>query len=235
MIQDVEVAGELFTRTISDLTAEQLRGPSLLPGWSRAHVIAHVALNAEGFVAVANTPEGLWPALMYPGGTTERDRDIATLAHSSTSQLLDRFREANACFIETWDPPCPLRDCATAEGHPTFSSSSVLQRRLRELQVHLIDLDVGDVGIDVWMPAFVEADLGLQWPTVAHRTSQPVVVDDEFGVRWETGPSTSRGPTPVVTRRQLLAWVLDRGTIEGMPRLEPWTNRSKWEWLSPGS
>ena len=30
------------------LSDEQLRGPSLLPGWSRGHVLSHIARNADG-------------------------------------------------------------------------------------------------------------------------------------------------------------------------------------------
>jgi uncharacterized protein (TIGR03083 family) len=30
------------------LTDEQARGPSLLPGWTRGHLLTHVARNAEG-------------------------------------------------------------------------------------------------------------------------------------------------------------------------------------------
>ena len=229
-MRDVEAAADLFVRTAAGLSEEQLRSPSLLPGWSRAHVVAHVVLNAEGFVAVAETPADRQPALMYPGGIAERDRDIAALAAASADELLQRCRNANRLFTLAWSPGPLSRDCATAAGHPVFASGSVLQRRLRELQVHLIDLGVDGVGIDAWLPEFVDADLDLQWPTVAHRTSQRVAVDDEDGVRWETEPAPPQQPALVVPRRLLLAWVLDRAVIDGLPSLDSWSNRSKWEW-----
>ena len=40
-------ADHRLVRTVDGLSDEQLAAPSLLPGWTRAHVVAHLALNAE--------------------------------------------------------------------------------------------------------------------------------------------------------------------------------------------
>lgn len=37
-----------FARKLNELTDAELAGPSLIPGWSRRHVIAHVAYQARG-------------------------------------------------------------------------------------------------------------------------------------------------------------------------------------------
>src|SRR6516162_3939279 len=34
--------------TVATLTDAQMREPSLLPGWSRGHVLTHIARNADG-------------------------------------------------------------------------------------------------------------------------------------------------------------------------------------------
>ena len=36
-------------RTVDSLTPEQWSEPSVLPGWTRTHLVGHLALNAEGF------------------------------------------------------------------------------------------------------------------------------------------------------------------------------------------
>ena len=36
-----------WSRKVNELTDDELDGPSLLPGWSRRHVIAHVGYNAR--------------------------------------------------------------------------------------------------------------------------------------------------------------------------------------------
>ncbi len=41
-------ASAALNRTVDALTAEELAAPSLLPGWTRAHVVAHLALNGAG-------------------------------------------------------------------------------------------------------------------------------------------------------------------------------------------
>src|SRR5262252_8769410 len=42
-----EADGRLIA-SASALTDDQLRVPSLLPGWSRGHVLTHIARNADG-------------------------------------------------------------------------------------------------------------------------------------------------------------------------------------------
>ena len=37
-----------LVRSVDAMTDDQWRQPSLLPGWTRAHVVAHLTLNAEG-------------------------------------------------------------------------------------------------------------------------------------------------------------------------------------------
>jgi hypothetical protein len=99
------------------------------------------------------------------------------------------------------------------------------------LQVHLIDLGLDGIGFEQWSAPFVDSDLGLQWPTVEHRTNQAVLALDEFGVVWHAGRSPGHIEPVHVRRRRLLAWVLDRCHIAGLPLLDPWSNRSKWEHL----
>jgi len=44
---------------VDELGDEDLRGPSTLPGWSRAHVIGHLARNAEALVRLATWAQGI--------------------------------------------------------------------------------------------------------------------------------------------------------------------------------
>ena len=54
MTTDREAASALLAdasnrviRTVDGLDGDDWSAPSLLPGWTRAHVVAHLALNAE--------------------------------------------------------------------------------------------------------------------------------------------------------------------------------------------
>ena len=47
-----------WSRKVNELTDDELDGPSLLPGWSRRHVLAHVGYNARALTRLvqwANT------------------------------------------------------------------------------------------------------------------------------------------------------------------------------------
>ena len=50
-------------------TLADVRAPSLCEGWSRAHVLAHVARNAEAIQRLAQWAVDGAPRPMYPGGT----------------------------------------------------------------------------------------------------------------------------------------------------------------------
>src|ERR687890_258736 len=60
-----EATGHLL-RTIDDLTEDQARGPSLLPGWTRGHVLAHLARNADALINLTVWARTGVPTPMYP-------------------------------------------------------------------------------------------------------------------------------------------------------------------------
>lgn len=213
-------------RTLSEL---ELRAPSRLPGWRRAHVIAHVVLNAEGFSSAARELATHGLGLMYPSGVNARDAAIDELSRLSLSQLLDQLAAAHHEFLVLWDPLPAPGPCATSLETPRFDSSTVPGRRLRELQVHLLDLGVDLVTPDDWLDEFVDDDLPIQWATVQQRTELPVHVVDERGDLWSANTAGATQPLQQVGRRQLLAWTLDRVQIDGLPQLGEWGNRSRWE------
>ena len=72
-------ATQRLVRTVDSLSDDDLAAPSVLPGWSRAHVVAHLTLNAEGLAGVlAGVVEGE-DVPMYRS-QEDRDADIEELA-----------------------------------------------------------------------------------------------------------------------------------------------------------
>jgi maleylpyruvate isomerase len=47
-LQDLKVAADRLAGAIGGLSDAAVRAPSLLPGWTRAHVLTYLACNAEG-------------------------------------------------------------------------------------------------------------------------------------------------------------------------------------------
>jgi maleylpyruvate isomerase len=138
-IDDVRSATTRLLLRTGALSDNDVRRPSRLPGWTVGHVLAHIALNAEAFVRVALKRREGRPGYMYPGGSSERDTDIADLAGHRAIDLVARLRSACHAFDARWTDLPPDGPCATAPGHPTFAVVSVLLRRLRELEVHSFD------------------------------------------------------------------------------------------------
>src|SRR4051812_30444760 len=89
----LEASAVALNRTVDGLTAEELAEPSLLPGWSRGHVIAHLALNGVAMARVVDgVARGQTPA-MYESDQ-QRNSEIDALATADPADLLDRLLAA---------------------------------------------------------------------------------------------------------------------------------------------
>ncbi|MER7014750.1 maleylpyruvate isomerase N-terminal domain-containing protein [Saccharopolyspora sp. NPDC000359] len=138
----VNRATERLLRTVDDLDEVSVRQPSLLPGWSRAHVISHLARNADGFANLLIWARTGIEHAMYASGD-DRDEAIAEGAQHSHRLLLedltascDRFAHAARELPENaW-----AAEIADAVGDP-MPAHHMLRLRLLEVWVHLVDLD----------------------------------------------------------------------------------------------
>ena len=77
---------------VDKLGDEDLRGPSALPGWSRAHVIGHLARNAEALVRLATWAQTGVETPMYADReqrAAEIERSAALPADTLRAQLAD--------------------------------------------------------------------------------------------------------------------------------------------------
>ncbi len=82
----LDTSSQAFTRTVDALTDEELAAASLLPGWTRAHVVAHVALNGYALAGVIDGLVHRRPVAMY-ASDAQRDRDIEALSRATSSEL----------------------------------------------------------------------------------------------------------------------------------------------------
>ena len=75
-LASVGAATDRLLATAATLTDGQMREPSRLPGWSRGHVLTHIARNADGLANLlrwARTGAGD-PDVRQPGGARRRHR-----------------------------------------------------------------------------------------------------------------------------------------------------------------
>lgn len=216
---DPEVARAADRRllgTVEGLTEEQLAAPSLLPGWSRAHVVAHLALNGEALAGVLVGVATDRPVPMYPSQDV-RDAEIEELASASADELRARLVDGTARFADAAAAlPADRADTRIERvpGGPGFRAGMVPLMRWREVEIHHADLDAGYSRTD-WTDDFAVALLD----SMAHRPwLRPGRLDaTDLGRSWEYGdPSGGDVPTITGRARDLGWWATGRGTGEGL-------------------
>jgi maleylpyruvate isomerase len=202
--------------------------PSALPGWSRKHVLAHVAANADALGNLIRWAVTGQPTPMYssPG---ERAAGIEHGSHLPAAGLKAWLRRSAASLEDAttrlgaaqWQAPV-----VTAQGR-TVPASEVPWLRAREVYVHAVDLATG--------LSFAELPVGfltaLCDDVIARRSAGPgpAVILEAIGTgrRWEL-PGDGKalgvsGPleevTAYLTGRAHRVAATSGGTV---PDLPPW-------------
>jgi maleylpyruvate isomerase len=202
----VDLATQRLLDDARTLNESDLRAPSLLPGWTRAYVLAHVARGADAMrdlLAVArsgqdhsvSTSAQAWQAATEQGATMRSADLMADLADSAMALRA----VARQLPDEAWQVLVRVPDVAP------FPAAEVLTRRLVEVELHHCDLASGYGPAD-WPPAF--ADMELAEPMRSQRQdrrtrSQPAP---------DTAPrSTARSPVPWKPGQRLPGSWIGRG------------------------
>jgi maleylpyruvate isomerase len=208
----VERETRRLVETTERLTDSDVSAPSLCEGWSRAHVLTHLARNADGIARGSRAATAGSGETMY-AGAAERDADIEAGAHRRADELAADVRDtAAALALElALVHPRELHDVRVERtpGGPTFWAANLPFMRLREVVVHHIDLDAGFGFDDLDQPDLAEvADLFLR-DAVARLTAADESLD--LTLRTDTGDEhvVGDGTTLVTgTRGALLRWLL---------------------------
>jgi uncharacterized protein (TIGR03083 family) len=224
-----EHGAKLVHETLTGLDQATLDAPSGLPGWSRSHVTAHLAANAD---AVGNLVH--WAATgertpMY-SSPEQRAADIETGSRRGADDLRAWFDDSTARLsaamgaltAEQWSV-----EVVTAQGR-TVPASQTPWMRSREVMVHAVDLGVGITFAD--LPAdFLAAladDIVTKRSSTAGTPALHLRPTDAGLPRQVAG---SGGPTTVVAPlAELVAYLAGRpaavttATGAPAPSLPPW-------------
>jgi maleylpyruvate isomerase len=160
VLHQLDDATDRLLRTVGSLGELDVRAPSQLPGWTRAHVLAHLARNAEALANLLRGARTGTPAAAY----ASQEARVAAIEEGARRphkvllpELIDSAglfrREAYAVPDTAWD--APTRILAGSE----FPVAEVLVRRLVEVEVHHVDLGAGYEWRD-WPETFLHRDLG---------------------------------------------------------------------------
>ena len=151
LMTDVDQATERLIRTAEGLDDSAMSAPSALPGWTVGHVLTHVARNADAYTNLltwartgVETPAYASPTARADGIDAGADRPVAEQI-ADLREAHERLADAAAAMpAEAW----------TFFLTPTGASAAAVPwARLREVEVHHVDLGRGYTPED-WSDAF---------------------------------------------------------------------------------
>jgi maleylpyruvate isomerase len=210
-LDKITVATEQLLRTAETFRDADVREPSLLPAWSRGHVLSHLARNADGGTRILTWARTGVENPEYPS-VRARAEQIEAGHGRAAGELLADVRESAARFArayaampgEAWSR---IVRWTSGKARPAYRAADA---RLTEVLVHHVDLNAGFQPGD-WPDDFVETTLSTVTAAYSGRDRVP----DLCLVATDTGNSYHVGAQDNARLIQgcqvsLLAWLLGR-------------------------
>ncbi|MDG4757041.1 maleylpyruvate isomerase family mycothiol-dependent enzyme [Micromonospora sp. WMMD710] len=211
LMGEVDAATDRLLRTAATFDTADLAGPSLLPGWTRGHVLAHLARNADGFVNLLTSARTGQPVPMY-ASLAARTADIESGAGRPPAEHLDDLRRTADLFAEAVAAMPAEAWAATVQARRgPWPAALLVWGRLREIEVHHLDL-AADYRASAWSETFT---LRLLREAATHHGNRPA--PPSMVLRVDGGPHElvigDRVGAPVVSgpAPDLAAWLIGRG------------------------
>jgi maleylpyruvate isomerase len=231
LVAEVDRATDRLLETVSALAGDDAALPSLLPGWTRGHVLTHVARSGDALVNLLTWARTGSPLPAYPS-TAAREADIEAGAYRPLDELLADLRASARRFddavaqmpAQAWTATVQLR------GGAEIPAAAVPWQRLREVEVHHVDLAAAYRPED-WPESFTQRLLHEAATNLGERADTPAMVlraadlERDVKVGDPDGAPTVSGPASA-----LVAWLTGRrdGTElavappQPLPALPPW-------------
>jgi maleylpyruvate isomerase len=221
-LESVRGATERLLTAAAKMDNASVTESSRLPGWSRGHVLAHLARNADALVNV------LRGRPMYPSGEA-RDADIERDAPRPLDVQLADLRDSAARFQEEGAAPADWSRTVELRNGVTDSASRVPFRRWVEVELHHVDLGIG-YDLEDLPEEFLEREIDfLAERFRGHPDVPALLIEQDAGPGIRTGGDGE--PSLVVNGRpaDLLGWLAGRrddsaltvhgGTLPALPPL----------------
>lgn len=132
---------DMFLATVASLSEGEMAAPSLCEGWSRAHVIAHVAASGRALVRFIDWAATGEERRLY-ASSEARAEAIATLVALPREELLAELRASADHFAgqaQRLSGTLVAREISL-HGSP-LPAASIVAHRIAEVVVHHHDLD----------------------------------------------------------------------------------------------
>jgi maleylpyruvate isomerase len=187
---------------------DAFRAPSSLPGWSRAHVLTHLARNADAMINLLTWARTGVVTPAYASAEA-RNADIEKGAVRTPTEIRDDVIASSdrlAAVVRELPEAAWAALITNVQGR-VIRASAVPWMRAREMWIHAVDLDAGAAFADMPRP-MVDALLLDACEAMGRKPECPVLhlVDGDHS--WYVGDGAAvvvTGPAP-----ELAAWLLGR-------------------------
>ena len=204
--------------TAAGITDVQARQPSLLPGWSRGHLLTHLARNADSIANLLIWARTRVETPQYASAAA-RENDVADGAGRSAADLLADLQTSVAALaaeiarVSGPDWGYPVAGLS-GPAHPAWYS---LWRRLTETEIHHVDL-AADYAPGDWPEDFAVQCLARVAANFGRADAPAAVLRSTGdGREYPIGPpAAAPGPRISGGSRQLLAWLTGRSSGAGL-------------------
>ncbi|MBF6178933.1 maleylpyruvate isomerase family mycothiol-dependent enzyme [Nocardia otitidiscaviarum] len=227
-LDTVATATERLLTTVADLRDADLVEPSLLPGWTRGHVLSHLSRNADSLVNLLLWARTGIETPQYASAYL-RDADIEAGAPRPLREQLDDLRAASDRWLDL-ARVLPEDRWATSVRNrqgTEIPATRIVWMRLLEVEIHHVDLAVAYSPAD-WPTPFTTR---LLTEALADRARTAAPDAPGFTVTaTDTGYTATVGSTAVTeitgTATALATWLIGRSDgsdLNGdLPDLTAW-------------
>ncbi|TDC26829.1 maleylpyruvate isomerase family mycothiol-dependent enzyme [Streptomyces sp. 8K308] len=209
-------ATDRLVADVATLDDAAVAGSSHLPGWTRGHVLAHLARNAD---ALVNVFQGrpMYPSLEARNADIERDAPRPLAVHlADLRDSADRLATAAAGLTDDeWRAVVTLRD------GQRDAAAVIPLRRWVEIELHGIDLDIGRTIASLSSAFLDRAPDYLARRLADHPAVPPLELRAEDGRSWRTGRAGAEPQVVVGTTAALVGWLSGRTAGSGLTTAEP--------------
>jgi maleylpyruvate isomerase len=177
-----------FDAAIAALSDDDVRRASALPRWTMGHLLTHVARNADSHRRRTEAAVRNEVVDQYPGGYEGREAEIEAGAGRRASELIDDVRVSAEEMLAAWRaaPEAAWVNVTRDVGGRERPLAELVLRRWQELEVHLVDLDIGVTYRD-WSDEFVAAWLPRLRGFFPSRPATPAGLDERDELAWLYG------------------------------------------------
>jgi maleylpyruvate isomerase len=154
---------------LAPLTDDDFRSPSLLPRYSRGHVVTHLANKTKAHVLLFGGPAAGEIRQLHPDGY---DADLAADAGAgrSSAAICSDLEQSFELLEAAWDAfDDTLWDRQGIMTAGPRSMAEIVTHHLRNVEVHHVDLDIG-YRVSDWPPIFVGGELARRLGALPDRT-----------------------------------------------------------------